>query len=650
MKIIYFDICAVPIFLIILIATFIRKTIKGHANQLFILLVLMSLFAAVSDVIMECSIAAPPLEEKQVIIGYIFGYLYFLTRNATILIYQFFLFAVTRTGMRVQEGWKKFLMSVPYIVVALIILLNPFTRNVFTITTENGYERGPWILLLYIISMSYAVVGTVYICACKRFLETNKWIALISMYVLAYISVIFQFFYPRYLVEMFATAIAFLLVVLIVLRPEELTDPDSGLPSYKAYKLEIEKVIKMKQHVQIVVTRFTNANEVRTYLGEEVYNNYIFKTSEEIRTMLKKHKISYELYYERPGTTYVVIDDPTFDVIGTFMDTDNRIRETNREIEASGVKLNPKICIIQFPGDCRTLEEIIHVGHEFYGLMSRDQLVTQASSIVGLRDYQIESNIVGILNKAIVERKFEMYYQPIYDLKTGKFHSAEALIRLNDKKYGFISPGVFIPAAEGRGLIVPIGDFVLDDVYRFISENNLEELGLSYIEINLSVAQLLQKDLPQKIRNLEKKYGVNSSKVNLEITETMYDTIGDVMDQNLAELYDRGYTFSLDDYGTGYSNIQRVAKLPLSIVKIDKSLVDNMGTLHGLSIMRNTVRMMKDIKLNIVVEGVEREEQLNFLRAMGVDYIQGFYFSKPLPEAEFLQFIREHNNDEKVTF
>ena len=115
------------------------------------------------------------------------------------------------------------------------------------------------------------------------------------------------------------------------------------------------------------------------------------------------------------------------------------------------------------------------------------------------------------------------------------------------------------------------------------------------------------------------------------------------MDIDLNGLKDMGYDFSLDDYGTGYSNIQRVSKLPFSIIKIDKSLIDGIGTEDGMSLVKNAIRMMKDIRKEIVAEGVETKEALDKLAEMGCDYIQGFYFSKPLPKDEFLEFIKENN-------
>lgn len=157
------------------------------------------------------------------------------------------------------------------------------------------------------------------------------------------------------------------------------------------------------------------------------------------------------------------------------------------------------------------------------------------------------------------------------------------------------------------------------------------------------MAQCVQSDLSDKILALEKKYHVNPERVNLEITETTYEKIGENTDRNIRLLAENGFSFSLDDYGTGYSNMQRISKIPLKIIKIDKTLVDDMASKSGMSVLENTVRMMKEIRKEIVCEGVETAEQLELLTGLGVDFIQGYYFSKPLPADQFVRFIMEKN-------
>jgi len=266
-----------------------------------------------------------------------------------------------------------------------------------------------------------------------------------------------------------------------------------------------------------------------------------------------------------------------------------------------------------------------------------------ASELVDSRDYRIISHIDGILNRIITENTLEMFYQPIFDIRENRFRSAEALARIRDTEYGMISPAVFIPAAESAGLMWPIGEIILDTVYRFISQHDPKSLGLSYIEINLSVAQCLQRELPETIRRLQDKYGVSPEQVNFEVTETMFDNLSGVMDKNLRELAGMGYTFSLDDYGVGYSNIQRLKSLPLSIIKIDKSLVDDMFTQDGKVIIENTVHMMKGIHKKLVIEGVETKEAVEAFGSLDCDYIQGYYYSRPLPAGDFVRFMEARN-------
>ena len=191
--------------------------------------------------------------------------------------------------------------------------------------------------------------------------------------------------------------------------------------------------------------------------------------------------------------------------------------------------------------------------------------------------------------------------------------------------------------------MIPVGDAVLEQVFRFLAGHDLDALGLDYIEINLSVAQCMERSLPEKIRSLQEQYGVDPGRVNLEITETTFENVNEIMVENVNKLIGMGYSFALDDYGIGYSSIQRVNRIPLELIKIDKSMLDEVGSVNGRMILEHTVRMMQSIGKQLVVEGAETEEVVDTLKTMNCDYIQGFYFSRPLPAEQFVRFMKEHN-------
>lgn len=636
-KILYFDYCTIPVLIIVLFATLMRKMTKGLANRLFITIIILSCINTVFDLGMEFLNG----DDQNVLLS-VCCYGYYTLRNGTVVLYALFIFAITRTWYRLKSAALKTAIAAPYAVILVLLFTNPFTNKIFVISDANVCERGDWLIVFYGITAVYAVGELLYLIYCKRFLNFDKWVALMSLLVLSFIAVMVQLFYPHVLLEMFANSIALLLVALLVLRPEEMLSSSTvGLLSWKAYKMELKKIIATKQPVQIAVVRFVNAYEILTYLGEDRYYSYMRSVAEQVNQLYKK--VYFELYFEHPDNMYIVFDSCDDKLEDETQKLYPLMKDRMKEIDSSGIIPEPRICMLRYPKDLERYEDIVILGHKFHGLIPYEQTFCRASDIIGTKDFEIGSNMDSILNRALTRQSFEMYYQPIYSLKEKKFVSAEALIRLNDLEHGFISPAVFIPAAESKGLILPIGDFVLESVYRFISELDFEKLGLKYIEVNLSVAQCLQKDLPQKIEELEEKYHVTPDKINFEITETTYENIGDVIHENLQAITARGYTFSLDDYGTGYSNIQRVSRLPLKIIKIDKTMVDDMDTPDGMTIMRNTVRMMKEIKKELVVEGVEQAEPLEKLAAMNCDYIQGFYFSRPLPQKEFVRFIMEHN-------
>ena len=229
MRIIYFDLCAIPLFLMILLICHARKMTKGTANRLFISVVLLSLFSAVADLGMEIADNAVPLSEAGRVICAVSTYMYLILRNANIAVLLLFLLALTKTTFLLRTRWSKIVFSLPYTMILVMLAQNPLTHNAFTVTAEAGYARGPLMLAFYGIAMVYGLAGLAYCVYCRRYLPRDKWISLLSVYILAYIAVVIQFFRPQLLVEMFCTALGEMLIMLSIMRPEERMDSEAGM-------------------------------------------------------------------------------------------------------------------------------------------------------------------------------------------------------------------------------------------------------------------------------------------------------------------------------------------------------------------------------------------------------------------------------------
>jgi c-di-GMP phosphodiesterase len=254
-----------------------------------------------------------------------------------------------------------------------------------------------------------------------------------------------------------------------------------------------------------------------------------------------------------------------------------------------------------------------------------------------------------VLENALAHDGFEMYYQPIYWPETGRFQSAEALIRLRkEMSSSYISPDEFILVAEHHGMIIEIGEKVLDMVARFVEEKNLQNSGLSYIEVNLSAVQAGLPDLEKRLTDVCSRHHISPSFINLEVTETAVRDFGGKITDNMTILHNKGFTFSMDDFGTGYSNLSQINTMMYDIVKIDKSLL--WPAFYGenekaRALLNLIIKMIKQMNLKIVVEGVETKEMAEYLSRQGVEHLQGFYYSKAVPETQFLELLRKEDGE-----
>ena len=239
---------------------------------------------------------------------------------------------------------------------------------------------------------------------------------------------------------------------------------------------------------------------------------------------------------------------------------------------------------------------------------------------------------------AIDHRTFEMYYQPIYSCREGRFTSAESLIRLFSRDGAFISPGEFIPMAEDNGLIDQISWIVLEKVCRFLGSH--PELPLDTASVNLTGQQILDPSFIGRIEALLADCRLDGRHLRLEITERTITEDFDEVKRVMERLAERGIRFYLDDFGTGYSNLASMLSLPFEVIKFDQSLIKIMdGTPQGQRTIGLLAEIMHENRYQIVAEGIETEAQARMAHEKGLDSIQGFFYARPLPEEKLIEFL-----------
>jgi diguanylate cyclase (GGDEF)-like protein len=256
--------------------------------------------------------------------------------------------------------------------------------------------------------------------------------------------------------------------------------------------------------------------------------------------------------------------------------------------------------------------------------------------------------LAGGLRSAIVEGQIQLYYQPKADLRTGRIMGCEALARWDHPEFGIVGPSEFVPIAEQTGLITPLTSFVLDAALRQVREWKDSGLELS-VAVNLSARSFLDTQLAVEIPRLLGRHGVEAELLELEITESMLMTDPARAEATLQRLSTIGLTLSVDDFGTGYSSLANLKRLPVDVIKIDKSFVMEMAVdASDAAIVRSTIDLAHNLGLKVVAEGVESEDAWRHLEALGCDYAQGYYLSRPLPAEAATRLIRERGTGRDV--
>lgn len=314
-------------------------------------------------------------------------------------------------------------------------------------------------------------------------------------------------------------------------------------------------------------------------------------------------------------------------------------------INDSEIRIGASIGIAIFPQDGSDYQSILksadlamyqakEEGKNTYRYYS-DELNQEAS-----RRMEIERDLRIALKQ---DDQLELYYQPKIETETGEPRSVEALIRWKHPEKGMIQPLEFINVAEDCGLILPLGKWVLEEACNQINRFNALGLDLS-IAVNISTAQFSGADLSKVVMEVLAKTGASPNRLELELTESMAMQNPEMALHHIKTLKEKGIRFAIDDFGTGYSNLSQLSQLPFDVFKIDRSFVDMLTdekVEHGRVIVRTILAMANSLNYETVAEGVETVEQLEFMAGFGCTFAQGYYFAKPMPESEFLDWHKE---------
>jgi EAL domain-containing protein (putative c-di-GMP-specific phosphodiesterase class I)/GGDEF domain-containing protein len=634
-----YDYCAF-ILLCIIVVYYFRTSVHGtNRVRIMAMIVVLTMAASVFD---ATRVRFASIREVSDIRFFAVNFGYLLLISSIPFMYLLYIVATTDTWHKLTKFKIEIVLcTIPMAVNVAILALNWTYPIAFEIGPDRTLTRHWGYYMIFFIFMLYGLIALAFLKKNVYNVDRKRYYVLLAPIIMVTVGLVIGVLARGHHVVCFSVAVCVLALVLINRRVEDSIDIVTGMHTYKVFAEDMYTNFSTGKQMEIILINITNFKYAMRMVGYDSMLGMMAPVSAEILRIMRKYHAQFMCYYNGDGKFAVELSRKNFTYAHEIAEEiSNSIRQ-NIRMEISDFELEINTCLVRCPDDISDVSALFMLISDL-DLAEATGRVLSAESITGTKEFTMKKEMSTIIDRALANHYFSVFYQPIYDTKTGKFSSAEALLRLRDPKYGYISPQLFIPLAEKSGAIHAIGSFVLEEVVKFIASDDFKQLGVDFIEINLSVMQCLRSNLADEIIDLTRKYKVPPSKINLEITETASGYSQSKLNTNISKLTENGFTVSLDDFGTGYSNLMRIAQLPLNIVKLDRAfvLMEESGGNH--IIIKNLIRMLKDMNLRVLVEGIETEEMVESFTQMGVDEIQGFYYSRPLTKSAYLRFLKEN--------
>ncbi len=647
----YFDICSL-IVVITLICSICIKKLVSRSSYFFVQLLVLCLCACLSRIIWQVlfKVAEPTPFNRG--LTYFIIYLHYGFALLIMPAAAHYILATAGLSPVLRKSKTALVMMPLGILIPVVSLVyNFFTDKLFFVTGGFQYFEYTTIGFYYLGQVLILVFTLICLFYFRKSISKTRIIFGIILIAMNIGCTFFQIYFPDFRIGLFVITMSCYLILILSQRPEFVLNPKVHTCTEFAFFEKLKVCFSLKSESKILLFKIVNHKDISLYTGAEKYLEFLGFISSKVSQNIEAFRSRTELYFLSDSIFALTCESARGESI--LKDIGDYIILNfgrGQKVRFENFDIFPTIasCIVSVPQDIDNIEYFRYFSRGFDRVIEQPDSVVQIGTVSKTKNFKIRNEIETILAGAFENNHFEVFFQPIWGVKEKRFVSAEALVRLNDPVYGYISPSVFISVAESSGVIHKIGDLVFEKVCQFIALPEFTELGLSHIEVNLTAGQCVETNLTDKVSSAMKANDVTPDQIRFEITESTADFNPVISEQNIKALHDMGICFSLDDYGTGYSNIKKVTSLPFDVVKLDKSFVDEMENPVMWTIIQDTIHMLKKLNKKVLVEGIEDKktaeifQNLVFDGESGCDYIQGYYYSKPLPQNEFVEFIRNN--------
>ncbi|MBR4333719.1 MAG: EAL domain-containing protein [Clostridia bacterium] len=614
---------------ILLTHFFIRPRLPNRINKAFLNLIIADIATIATD--LAATWADNHYQALPVFLTSALNLLYF----AAFIARAFTFFQLTMVLLKLDRSdfsWKKLLTHFVFLASEAVIISSPFTGAVYTVDAA-GYHRGPLYAVLPVCSFFYLVLGVILLLWFRKRLRESTLLSALAFHLILIIGNTARILLPQYLVMNVFCMLA-ILIIFISFENPDLYITDRG-PAFNTRALTdwLDDPLHRKDS-RILGFAIRNYNDERSMYGGLQMDQGLGL----IISWLVKQFPQMLLFYVRGGN-FAIAGPESADWERIRREISDRFQQPWRA-ESADLYLNVTYLEIGLtgrndPAD-RILNTLIYALDEVGSSADIEQTLMSEEA---LREIDRQIEIKRFLDKAVEKDLAEVFLQPIVDSRTRQLVAAEALARLRNEDGELIPPGLFIPIAEKNGHINMLGEQVLRKVCAFIRDHDMKALGLRWINVNLSPIQCLHSELPRLFSSILREYGVSTEQIHLEITEESMINYTK-QERQIEKLRQYGFQLALDDYGSGFSNLSQVKKVSFSSIKLDMSIVWDYVRDKD-SLLPALVQAFREMGFSITAEGIETQEIADAMAGIHCDFLQGYYYSKPLPMNDFVSRYSE---------
>ena len=541
----------------------------------------------------------------------------------------FFHFTIAISSHKYQRKKREMLPAYSVFVFCLTLaLMNLFVPTLF-ILDENGYHQGAFYNSIYLSAFFYVFISVACILSKRKNLSKSAFISALSFNMILFIGYVVRAFFPNYLVLDFFCLLSIIVIYLQFENSAIYTESRTGAFSHEALSLLLDEKVGKSETLALGILIY-NYNDMREiYTGSQIDRGLRL-----IAESLKKMYPKLSLFYIYSGRFILIGSSADYKIEKIKEEIRNRFKKPWK-CEENEMELYLDIRFVEASKDFK-IKSSERFMNGIMSALNNIDIATDTDIVISEETFSVlekNSRIKRAVRKAVENREVEMFLQPLVSAQTHEIIGAEALSRIRDADGALLPPTVFIPFAEKNGHINLLGEQMFEKACEFASTHDLDKMGISWINVNLSPLQFLRSDLTTRFSSILEHYGVSADKIHLEITEeAMIDYA--LLQKQIQNMKLKGFDFVLDDFGAGYSNVTRLRQYPFINIKLDMEVVWDYFK-NREEILPALVRAFKNMGFSVTAEGIETKEMAKGMKDLGSDYLQGFYFSRPLSTQEF---------------